>query len=216
MYAPAHFAMEDAEAATAFIDAHPLATLTAAGPDGPMAAFAPMLVERDGAGRPVALIGHLARMNPFGERVAEGAKALAIFHGPDAYVSPSLYASKREHGKVVPTWNYMAVEVAGSIGFTKDAEALRGLVTRLTERMERDLAQPWAVSDAPADYLGKMLNAIIGVRIEITSLTGTRKLSQNRNEADRAGVLSGLSQSNETAARMVASEMSRLDAAKGG
>jgi transcriptional regulator len=209
MYLPAHFSIEDQGELIALMEARPLATLVAAGPNGPMAAFAPLMIERDAAGRPAALIGHLARAHPFGDLVADGDRVLAIFHGPDAYVSPSLYPSKQEHGRVVPTWNYLAVEVEGAISFTRDGPALRDLVTRLTDRMEAPRATPWAVSDAPTKYIDQLTNAITGVCIVIDSLQGKAKLSQNRSEADNAGVRNGLSQSRNPQDQLVAAEMSR-------
>jgi transcriptional regulator len=209
MYRPAHFSIEEEGEIVALMQARPLATLVAAGSNGPIAAFAPLMIERDAEVRPAELIGHLARANPFGEAVADGARVLAIFHGPDAYVSPSLYPSKQQHGRVVPTWNYIAVEAEGAITFTRDRFALRDLVTRLTDRMEAPRAAPWAVADAPGPFIDQLTNAITGVRIAIDSLQGKAKLSQNRSEADRAGVHDGLSKSREPLDQLVAAEMSR-------
>lgn len=208
MYAPPHFSMEDEAAITSLIEARPFATLVAAGPSGPVAAYAPLLIEWDDAGRPAALLGHLARANPFSDVVANGARVLAIFHGPDAYVSPSLYPTKHEHGRVVPTWNYLAVEAAGTITFTRDGAALRDLVTQLTDRMEAERPAPWAVADAPAAYVDKLTNAIVGLRIAIDTLEGKAKLSQNKSAADRAGVRDGLSRSRDPLDQQVAAEMS--------
>lgn len=209
MYGPAHFSIDDQGEIIALVEAHPFASIVAAGPEGPIAAYAPLLVERDEAGKPAALIGHLARANPFGDQVADGAAALAIFRGADAYVSPSFYPTKQEHGRVVPTWNYLAVEAAGPIAFTREPEALRNLVTRLTDRMEMTRAAPWTVSDAPATYVDKLLNAITGVRIAIRSLQGKAKLSQNKSEVDRLGVFDHLSQSRDPLDQRVAAAMAK-------
>jgi transcriptional regulator len=209
MYSTPQFSLNDEGEIIALMQARPLATLVAAGPHGPVAAFAPLMIERDGAGRPTALIGHLASANPFGDLVADGARVLAIFHGADAYVSPSLYPSKQEHGRVVPTWNYLAVEAEGAISFMRDGPSLHDLVTRLTDRMEASRESPWAVSDAPPKYIDQMTSAIVGLSIAIDSLQGKAKLSQNRSEADRAGVRDGLARSRDPLDQLVASEMSR-------
>lgn len=207
MYGPAHFSIDDEGEIIALMEAHPFASIVAAGPEGPMAAYAPLMVERDEAGRPSALIGHLARANPFSDHVVDGSAALAIFRGADAYVSPSFYPTKQEHGRVVPTWNYLAVEVSGPIAFTREPEALRNLVTRLTDRMEMTRAAPWAVSDAPSSYIDKLLNAITGLRITIKSLQGKAKLSQNKSAADRVGVRDHLSKSRDPLDQRVAAVM---------
>lgn len=207
MHAPAHFRMDDREAMAAFIEARHFATLVVSGPNGPQAAYAPMLLNRDKDGVPVSLECHLARHNPVAALVGSGARALAIFHGADAYVTPSLYLSKREHGKVVPTWNYVSVEVTGEAVTFNDAESLQAQIARMTDVMEQPSAAPWAVSDAPADYVAKLVNGITGIRMAIDGIEGVRKLSQNKSEGDRAGVLNGLTHSTDPSARQVAAEM---------
>jgi len=209
MHAPAHFRMDDREAMAAFIEARHFATLVVSGPNGPQAAYAPMLLNRDADRQPVSLECHLARNNPVAALVATDARALAIFHGADAYVTPSLYLSKREHGKVVPTWNYVSVEVAGEAVAFDDAASLQAQIARMTDVMEQPSAAPWAVSDAPADYVARMINGIIGIRMAIDGIEGVRKLSQNKSEGDRAGVLNGLTHSNDPSARQVAAEMTK-------
>jgi transcriptional regulator len=134
---------------------------------------------------------------------------LAIFSGADAYVTPSLYLSKREHGKVVPTWNYIAVHVTGAVEAFNDAAALRRQIGLLTDMMEKSLAAPWAVSDAPDDYVARMINGITGLRLSIENIEGVAKLSQNRPEADRAGVLNGFIHSSDHAAKELAVEMQK-------
>jgi transcriptional regulator len=124
--------------------------------------------------------------------VRNGDEALVIFRGEHAYVSPNWYPSKSQHGKAVPTWNYTMVQVHGTLRATQDPEWLRALVTRLTERHEGGRAAPWHVSDAPPDYIDAMLKAIVGIEIEVTRVEGKFKLSQNRDAADRTGVVLGL------------------------
>ncbi len=138
------------------------------------------------------LLGHVARPNPQARGALPGVQALAIFQGPDAYITPSWYATKRENGKVVPTWNYVAIHAYGPVEFFDDTERLRAIVTRLTEREERTRAEPWAVTDAPADFIDGMLRGIVGFALSIARLEGKWKMSQNRPAQDRAGVVAGL------------------------
>ena len=166
-----------------------LATLVTLTADGLIASHVPMLLDPDPAPYGT-LIGHVARPNP----QARGAigEALAIFQGPEAYITPSWYATKRATGKVVPTWNYVAIHAYGTVEFFDDRERLRDVVTRLTEREETPRAEPWAVTDAPADFTDGMLKGIIGFALTITRLEGKWKMSQNRPAEDRAGVVAGL------------------------
>jgi transcriptional regulator len=166
-----------------------LATLVTQTADGLIASHVPMLL--DVAPEPYGtLIGHLARPNP----QARGAigEALAIFQGPEAYITPSWYATKRATGKVVPTWNYVAIHAYGTLELFDDRERLRDVVTRLTERQEAGRTDPWAVSDAPADFTEAMLKGIVGFALPVTRLEGKWKMSQNRPAEDRAGVIAGL------------------------
>jgi transcriptional regulator len=190
MYIPAHFKEERAEAIARCIATHPLAALIVHAADGLSANHLPMLYDAD-ANR---LVGHIARANPLWKTCGEGEEALAIFGGPEAYVSPSWYPSKTAGGKVVPTWNYAVVHVHGRISFTEDKEWLRGLVTRLTTRFESPRAAPWKVTDAPADYVDAMLGAIVGLELAIERIEAKSKLSQNRGRADFEGVVAGLSE----------------------
>ena len=209
MHAAPAFRMDDHAEMTAFIEARHFATLVVAGANGPVAAHIPMMLNHDTAGAAVSLEGHVARNNPMAAIAGTPVRALAIFSGADAYVTPSLYASKREHGKVVPTWNYMAVHVAGTLEVFSDADGLHEQVRRITDLMEQPTATPWKVSDAPDDYIAKMLNGITGVRLTIDSLEGIRKLSQNRPEDDRTGVFHGFTHSPDPAARQLAAEMTK-------
>lgn len=213
MHAPVHFRVDDQAELAAFIEGRHFGTLVVASDSGPQAAHIPMLLNRDAEGKPVSLEGHVARNNPVAAIAAQPARALAIFNGADAYVTPSLYLSKREHGKVVPTWNYIAAQVTGVVETFSDADALRNQVGRITDMMEQSAAVPWKVSDAPQDYVAKMLMAITGLRLTFESIEGVRKLSQNRNEADRAAVQSGFAHSTDPSARQLAAEMSRTQTA---
>jgi transcriptional regulator len=143
------------------------------------------------------LYGHLAKANPQWKDLRDGAEALLIFAGADAYVSPGFYPSKAEHGKVVPTWNYVAVHAYGRAETFSDGGRLLDIVSTLTDRHEAGRTQPWSVADAPADYIDGMLKAIVGFAIPIDRLEGKRKLSQNRSAADIAGVREGLAASPE-------------------
>ena len=138
------------------------------------------------------LLGHIAIANDQWKTALPGAQALAIVHGPQAYISPSWYESKARHGRVVPTWNYEAVHLTGTIAFHQDPEWLRAFVTRLTRLHEGGREHPWAVTDAPPEYIDGQLRAIVGVELTITAIEAKQKLSQNRSELDRDGVVAGL------------------------
>jgi transcriptional regulator len=214
MYRPGAFVEDDPARLAALIRACPLASLVVHGGEGLVAAHAPLLAERDAEGRIVALIGHVARANPFWSAVGEGAEVLAIFAGPDAYVSPSMYPSKREHGQVVPTWNYARVEARGRLTVEADPARVRPYFERLTEALEAERAEPWSVVDAPESYIGKLQHALVGLRIDLTDIRGALKLSQNRNPDDHAGVRQGLAASPNPIDRAVSALMAsnaRLD-----
>ncbi|HUN43227.1 MAG TPA: FMN-binding negative transcriptional regulator [Acetobacteraceae bacterium] len=189
MYLPPAFRQDRTDVLHDAIRKAGLATLVTLTPEGLIASHIPLLLDPDPAPYGT-LTGHLARPNA----QARGATgdALAIFLGPDAYITPSWYETKRETGKVVPTWNYVAIHAAGPITFFNDPDRLLDVVTRLTERHEGTRAAPWAVSDAPADFVQTMLKGIVGFSIQITRLEGKWKMSQNRPEVDRAGVAAGL------------------------
>ena len=185
MYLPKHFEQPDPALLAALMHERPLATLIVATPAGPTADLIPLEFHPD-QGTQGTLRGHVARANPLWRHA--GAAALAVFHGPQAYVSPNWYPSKREHGKVVPTWNYTMVQARGVLRVVDESPWLRDLVGRLTQRHESAQPAPWAVSDAPDDYVQQMLGAIVGIEIELAALTGKWKVSQNRSAADRHGV----------------------------
>ncbi len=213
MYTPPAFREDDPAVLHAVMRAARLAVLVSAAPDGgaPEATHLPLLID-PAEGPHGTIYGHLAKANPQWRSLAAGAAARAIFPGPEAYVSPSNYASKAEHGRVVPTWNYVAVHAIGAVEVIEDAQRLHALVSRLTDHHEGPRAQPWAVTDAPESFIAGQLKGIVGIVLRIETLIGKRKLSQNRPEADRDGVVRGLSASAEPADRAVAEAM--LDGAR--
>ena len=182
MYVPASFTADD-EAALAIAAGVGFGALVT----GALTAVqAPFIVVRD----PVRLVGHVARANPIWR---EGAgEALMIVQGVNGYVSPSFYPSKAEHGRVVPTWNYEAVHLRGEITWFEDKARLHQVLEALTDRFEQGRDHPWAVGDAPEDYVQRMLGAIVGLELRVTQITAARKLSQNKSAADQAGVRAGL------------------------
>lgn len=196
MYTPKQFAMDGPEAIRAHIEAHPFAALVVQRESGLEAVHVPLLLDAD-EGEHGRLRGHIARANGGFDAALEGAEVLAIFSGPQAYVSPGWYPSKRTNPKVVPTWNYTAVHVVGTLHFHDDRDWLLRNVGDLTTRFETGQDVPWSVDDAPEDYIDAMTRAIVGVEIEITRLEGKAKLSQNRPAEDRAGVAEGLREAGE-------------------
>lgn len=187
MYLPKHFEQNDAAALAALMRAHPLATLVTVTNGALSADHLPL--QYDASTR--TLRGHVARANPLW-RDAAGTAVLALFHGPQGYVSPNWYPSKAEHHKAVPTWNYAVVHAHGRLRAVDDAAWVHALVSELTARHEAGHTPPWQVADAPADYLQQMLGAIVGIEITIERLVGKWKLSQNRSEADRLGAAAGV------------------------
>lgn len=185
MYTPVHFQPGDDSAALEAIARWPLAMLVT---DGPAITHLPMIREGD------HLIGHVAIGNDHWKRAADGAAAVAVFTGPDAYISPGFYAAKAEHGRVVPTWNYVAVHVHGTLAWLQDADDKLKTVRALTDHFERREVKPWSVDDAPPPYIEAMLRGIVGVRLAISRIEAQFKLSQNRAEDDRSGVELGLTE----------------------
>jgi transcriptional regulator len=192
MYIPPSNAEHDVSAIFEFVEAHPLGMLVTSSPsEGLFATHLPLLVHRD-RGAFGVLEGHVARANPHHRQVEQGVEALVVFVGPDAYITPEWYAAKREHGRVVPTWNYVAVHVYGTLRFVDDAAFLRRHLESLTDRHELPRPAPWSVSDAPEDYVSQQMKAIVGVELTITRLEGKWKMSQNRSAVDIDGVVRGL------------------------
>jgi transcriptional regulator len=186
-----------------------LAVLVSHGEQGLLATHLPVLLDTQ-EGEFGTVYAHLARANRQWQDLEQGAEALLVFPGADAYVSPSYYPSKAETPKVVPTWNYLAVHAYGTAKVIHDAAPLLQIVSRLTDRHEQGRSAPWKVADAPADYLDGMLRAIVGIRLPIARLQGARKLSQNRTAEDIAGVRDGLGASPDYLDNQLAAHMRQL------
>lgn len=207
MYRPAAFAEDDPVRLGALIKAHPLACLVAHGPKGLVAAHVPLLAVTDTDGRIVELFGHLARANPFWVEAGDGAEVLAVFTGPDAYVSPSMYPSKAEHGRVVPTWNYQRIEARGRLHLITQPSQVRPFFEAPTHVMEAGREPAWSVDDAPEAYIRQLSLGVVGLRIAVTVIEGVFKLSQNKSSADQAGVEAGLAAEDASAARALSKLM---------
>ena len=201
MYVPAHFAVDDA-AVHELLAHHGAADLITLTDQGLLATMLPFVFD-PGAGPHGALLGHVARNNDQWRVPARG-ESLVIVRGADAYISPGWYQSKAEHGRVVPTWNYITAHVYGTLVVHDDPVWVEDLVRRLTTKHESGMAEPWSVDDAPERFVAGQLRAIVGVELGITRIEANAKLSQNRPEADVAGVVAGLrGQGSEQAARDV-------------
>jgi transcriptional regulator len=191
MYVPAHFAADDASVDD-LLTHHGAADLITATPEGLVATMLPFVYDAERR----TLQGHVARNNPQWQLPVLG-EALVIVRGADSYITPSWYASKAEHGRVVPTWNYLTAHVYGTVTVHDDPVWLDGLVRRLTDKHEADRPQPWSVDDAPQKYLAGQLRAIVGIELAITRIEAKFKLSQNRPAADIDGVIDGLKASGD-------------------
>lgn len=203
MYQPAAFREERLETLHALIRAHPLATLITAGSSGLIANLVPfLLVEEGNLG---TLRAHIAKANDQLEALRSGTEALVLFQGPQAYISPSWYSTKEEHGRVVPTWNYVVVQARGTPRVIDNATWLRTQLTALTSSQESGRRSPWNITDAPEPFIESQMKAIIGMEIPILRIEGKWKVSQNRSEADRQGVSEGLREEgiSEVMARLV-------------
>lgn len=210
MYLPAHFNESRIDVMHGLMRAHPLATLVVSGSSGLLANHMPL--ETLSSPAPLGCLhGHIARANPLWREYREGAQALAIFQGPQAYVSPSFYPSKIAGGEVVPTWNYAVVHASGTLRFIHDVEWLRGFVAKLTETYETPRPTPWKIEDAPARYIDKMLSLIVGFELSIASLTGKWKVSQNRPAADRQGVVKNLRAADDADSHEIAAMLAARD-----
>jgi transcriptional regulator len=207
MYQPSAFREERLETLHELIRAHPLATLITAGPGGLIANFVPFILAD--MGDKGTLRAHIAKANDQVNALAAGAETLVVFHGPEAYITPSWYVSKKEHGRVVPTWNYAVVQVRGTPRVIDDPAWLRTQIGALTAAQESQRPEPWNVTDAPEPFIDGQMRAIIGVEIPILTIEGKWKVSQNRSAADRQGVYEGLKdeQGNVEMARMVAERL---------
>ena len=201
MYLPKHFAEDNVAEMHALMRAHPLATLISHGPDGLNANHIPLLLaDAEPYG---TLQGHVARANPLWKAGNVAGEVLVVFQGDQSYISPSGYATKAEHGKVVPTWNYAAVHAYGELKVIEDPAWIFGQISALTASNEAALPQPWAVSDAPADYIEKMLGAIVGIEITINRLLGKWKVSQNQPAANQASLIAALDKAGDPMAGLI-------------
>lgn len=210
MYCPSAFRQDDLATLHQQIQASGLALLSSAGEQGLQASHLPLLLEPH-EGEFGTLYGHFARANPHWRDLATGTEALVVFSGADGYVHPGWYPAKAEHGKVVPTWNYIAVHAWGQAEVFDDPERLLRLLSRLSDRHEQERARPWAVSDAPRAYIDAMLRAIVGFALPIRRIEGKWKLSQNRSASDQAGVRAGLAESARASDRELAQQMNPTD-----
>jgi transcriptional regulator len=201
MYIPKHFAEDDVAEMHALMRANPLATLITHGPDGLDANHIPLLLAD---GEPNGkLQGHVARANPLWQGGNVTGEVLVVFQGDDSYISPSGYATKSEHGKVVPTWNYAAAHAYGELQVIDDPQWIFAQISALTATNEAALPQPWAVTDAPADYIEKMLGAIVGIEISITRLLGKWKVSQNQPAVNQASLIAALEKAGDPMAGLI-------------
>lgn len=201
-YLPPHFEENDTAVLHALVRAHPLSTWIVQHRGELLVNHIPFLLDPD-RGEHGTLVGHVARANPVWKALAEGAGSVAVFTGPQAYVSPNWYPSKHAHGKAVPTWNYAIVHAHGVPLAFEDPQRVLDVVTRLTQTHEAGQARPWQVADAPADYIANLLKVIVGIEIPVQRWVGKWKVSQNRPSADQQGVAAGLNgQGSDAAARM--------------
>lgn len=191
MYMPAHFEETDEAVLRALVAAHPLGAWVTLQRGRLAVDHVPFLLD-PARGEHGTLVGHVARANPVWREFSADVESVIVFQGADAYITPSWYASKRAHGKVVPTWNYAVVHAHGTPRAIEDRAWLHALVSRLTDTHERAFSAPWQVADAPADYVEGLLRAIVGIEIPLTRLVGKWKVSQNRPAVDRDGVAAGL------------------------
>ncbi len=209
MYAPKQFREDRSDVLISAMRSIQLAAIVAHVEAELDVAHLPVVV-REGP-RGIAIEGHVALGNPFWKMVANCARGLAIFQGPHAYVHPGWYESKKATGKVVPTWNYLAIHVRGCLSIERDPAWLRDHLNTLTSVNESARTEPWSISDAPEDYIEAMLQAIVGVRLEIEAMEGVWKMGQHHSEANRLGVVAGLSTEDNSNAQAVATLMRGLE-----
>jgi transcriptional regulator len=191
MYSPPLFEQPRVELMLALLAAHPLATLVTSSTEGLDANHIPLLWKPDGTANG-KLVGHVARANPLWKQANPTVDVLAIFHGPEGYISPNWYATKHEAGKVVPTWNYAVVHAYGSLRAIQDRDWLLAQLEELVASHEQAMPMPWKISDAPAEFINRLTEAIVGIEISISRLVGKWKVSQNQPEANQRSVVEGL------------------------
>jgi transcriptional regulator len=204
MYVPGPFAERDEDVIWSLIERHPFSVLVTHDAEGFHATHMPLLADR--AGR--RLLGHIARANPQPRRT--DGRAMVVFSGPNAYVSPGWYPSKAHNGRAVPTWNYEAVHVYGRLSWRNEADWKRAHLTELSDRFERRFAEPWTLAEAPPAYVEALFEGLIGLEFEVERIEAKRKLSQNR-PADFEAVIEGLRATGEAGALAVAEAMQKLD-----
>lgn len=202
MFQPPVFREDRTEVMDELIAAHPFSTIVSSATGGLTADHVPLVLKHGGDGR--RLEGHIAVANPLFRETSGPFDVLAIFQGPQSYVTPSWYASKQEHGKVVPTWNYVVVHVDGKLRFTRDTSWLLQHLGDLTYQHESHRAEPWAVDDAPRDFIERQLRGLVGFEISIEDMQGTWKVSQNKALKDWTGVKSGLERTDSSDAAEIA------------
>ena len=207
MYVPHHFKEEDQSQLLQYIREYSFGTLIISDGEGLEANHIPFYLSSSSDDTQAQLQCHLARSNPTWQRIQSGAHILVVFQGPNAYVSPSWYVTKAESGRVVPTWNYLAVHVQGTARVIQDSAWLRQHLGQLTERHESNLPDPWSVDDAPTEFIDRLEKAIVGIEISIDVMTGKLKASQNQPESNRQGVRSALIAKSDSTSQAMAELM---------
>jgi transcriptional regulator len=202
MHTPKTFQQNDPQHLHDIIINYPFATLVTHSQSGLEVNHLPFFLKQS-KGKTI-LQGHIAKANPLWKNLNDNADVLLVFHGPNCYISPNHYPTKKETGKAVPTWNYVVVHVKGTLSFIHDQSWKLNMINNLTNQHEAEQENPWSISDAPEIYIEKMLTAIVGLEIEVLSITGKWKLSQNQPERNKQGVVTGLSQANDSDLRKVA------------
>jgi len=203
MFIPRKFKQENTEDLVELMKKYPFATLITQSEAGIEATHLPMIVEK--RSEKFYLKAHIAKANPLWKSVKNGSDVLVTFNGPNCYISPNNYPTKKETGRAVPTWNYVVVHVKGEISFINDPEWIYNAIETLTTIHESQQLEPWSILDAPHEYIQKMLPAIMGIEVEVTSITGQWKLSQNQPEVNQRGVVDALSESTDSSIMEVAS-----------
>lgn len=202
MYIPTKFQQEDTNDLKSMMAKYPFATLISHSDSGIEVEHIPLFL--DEANEKHVLQGHIAKTNPLWKNVKDKSEILIIFNGPNCYISPNYYPSKQENGKAVPTWNYTAVHVKGVVSYIHDDKWKLAMLNNLTDLHEAKQAVPWSIKDAPQEYIFKMLSAIVGLEIDILSITGKWKVSQNQSQENKRGLLLGLSQETDSNAHKIA------------
>jgi transcriptional regulator len=202
MYTPNNFEQSDPDQLKALITNYPFATLITYSEAGLEANHIPFLL--NSSADTDVLQGHVAKSNPLWKTLKDQAEVLVIFHGPNTYISPNYYPTTQDTEKAVPTWNYVTVHVKGVMSYIHDDDWKMDLVTHLTNQHESEQAIPWTVLDAPKDFTQKMLSAIVGIEIDILSMEGKWKLSQNQPEQNQRGVVAGLSEKPDSDSQIMA------------